>query len=57
MLNDADNSRYWQGDDEDKIEFSGPLLSQSNGVDELVEWHERRICKLVRKPWFQKGKS
>lgn len=57
MLNDADNSRYWQGDDEDKIEFSGPLLSQSNGADELVEWHERRICKLVRKPWFQKGKS
>ncbi|KAJ4883758.1 Protein kinase superfamily protein [Raphanus sativus] len=45
------------GDDGDKIEFSGPLLSQSNGVDELVEWHERRICKLVRKPWFQKGKS
>ncbi|KAF8111397.1 hypothetical protein N665_0076s0370 [Sinapis alba] len=45
------------GDDGDKIELSGPLLSQSNGVDELVEWHERRIGKLVRKPWFQKGKK
>ncbi|KAG2254196.1 hypothetical protein Bca52824_084332 [Brassica carinata] len=45
------------GDDGDKIEFSGPLLSQSNGVDGLVEWHERRISKLVRKPWFQKDKK
>ncbi|CAN7064758.1 unnamed protein product, partial [Brassica oleracea var. botrytis] len=45
------------GDDGDKIEFSGPLLSKSNGVDELVEWHERRISKLIRKPWFLKGKA
>ncbi|XP_010428415.1 PREDICTED: probable serine/threonine-protein kinase At1g54610 isoform X2 [Camelina sativa] len=41
----------------DKIEFSGPLLSQSYGVDELLERHERHIRKLIRKPWFQKDKK
>lgn len=45
----------WQGDG-DKIDFSGPLLSQSYGVDQLLERHERHIRKLVRKPWFQRGK-
>ncbi|CAE5964101.1 unnamed protein product [Arabidopsis arenosa] len=43
--------------DGDKIEFSGPLLSQSYGVDELLERHERNIRKLIRKPWFQKDKK
>lgn len=56
MLNDL---RPWQGyeDNDDKIEFSGPLLSKSYGVDELLERHERQIRQLVRKSWFQKGKN
>ncbi|KAL0799760.1 hypothetical protein Bca101_054935 [Brassica carinata] len=44
-------------DNDEKIEFSGPLLSQSYGVDELLERHERQIRQLVRKSWFQKGKK
>ncbi|CAL9215470.1 unnamed protein product [Arabidopsis halleri] len=44
-------------DNDDKIEFSGPLLSKSYGVDELLERHERQIRQLVRKSWFQKGKK
>ncbi|XP_018441903.1 protein IMPAIRED IN BABA-INDUCED STERILITY 1 [Raphanus sativus] len=47
---------YYKDNDE-KIEFSGPLLSQSYGVDELLERHERQIRQLVRKSWFQKGKK
>ncbi|VVA91796.1 unnamed protein product [Arabis nemorensis] len=44
-------------DNGDKIEYSGPLLSQSYGVDELLERNERQIRQLVRKSWFQKGKK
>ncbi|KFK44020.1 hypothetical protein AALP_AA1G204600 [Arabis alpina] len=44
-------------DNDEKIEFSGPLLSQSYGVDELLERNERQIRHLVRKSWFQKGKK
>ncbi|CAH2036955.1 unnamed protein product [Thlaspi arvense] len=44
-------------DNDDKIEFSGPLLSKSYGVDELLERHERQIRQLVRRSWFQKGKK
>ncbi|XP_013605355.1 PREDICTED: probable serine/threonine-protein kinase At1g54610 isoform X2 [Brassica oleracea var. oleracea] len=44
-------------DNDEKIEFSGPLLSQSYGVDELLERHERQIRQLVRKSWSQKGKK
>ncbi|CAN7063786.1 unnamed protein product [Brassica oleracea var. botrytis] len=44
-------------DNDEKIEFSGPLLSQSYGVDELLERHERQIRQLVRKSWSQKGKN
>ncbi|GMY15573.1 protein IMPAIRED IN BABA-INDUCED STERILITY 1 isoform X2 [Fagus crenata] len=40
----------------DKVEFSGPLLSQSHRVDELLEKHERHIRQTVRKSWFQRGK-
>ncbi|OVA13404.1 Protein kinase domain [Macleaya cordata] len=39
------------------VEFSGPLLSQSHRVDELLERHERHIRRAVRKSWFQKGKK
>lgn len=40
-------------DQGDKIEFSGPLLSQSYRVDELLERHERHIRQTVRKSWFR----
>ncbi|XP_043705745.1 protein IMPAIRED IN BABA-INDUCED STERILITY 1-like isoform X2 [Telopea speciosissima] len=41
----------------DRIEFSGPLLSQSNRVEELLERHERQIRQAVRRSWFQRGKK
>ncbi|XP_065877886.1 protein IMPAIRED IN BABA-INDUCED STERILITY 1 [Euphorbia lathyris] len=41
----------------DKVDFSGPLLSQSHRVDELLERHERQIRQAVRKSWFQRGKK
>lgn len=37
------------------MEFSGPLLSQSNRIDELLERHERQIRRAVRKSWFHRG--
>lgn len=43
--------------DGEKVEFSGPLLSQSHRVDELLERHERHIRKVVRRSWFQRGKG
>ncbi|XP_019152758.1 PREDICTED: probable serine/threonine-protein kinase At1g54610 [Ipomoea nil] len=36
------------------VEFSGPLLSQSHRVDELLEKHERHIRQAVRRSWFQR---
>ncbi|MBA0851496.1 hypothetical protein Goshw_020844 [Gossypium schwendimanii] len=42
-------------DEVDKVEFSGPLLSQSHRVDELLERHERKIRQVIRKSWFQRG--
>lgn len=36
------------------MEFSGPLLSQPNKVDELLEKHERQIRQAVRRSWFQR---
>ncbi|KAL8143947.1 hypothetical protein V2J09_016979 [Rumex salicifolius] len=47
--------------EEETVEFSGPLMaSQSkknkNGIDELLERHERRICQSVRRSWFQRGR-
>ncbi|OAY47575.1 protein IMPAIRED IN BABA-INDUCED STERILITY 1 [Manihot esculenta] len=44
-------------DQGDKVDFSGPLLTQSNRVDELLERHERHIRQAVRKSWFQRGKK
>ncbi|PKI72148.1 hypothetical protein CRG98_007467 [Punica granatum] len=41
----------------EKVEFSGPLLSQSHRVDELLERHERQIRQAVRKSWFQRAKK
>ncbi|TYH24393.1 hypothetical protein ES288_A03G088500v1 [Gossypium darwinii] len=44
-------------DEVDKVEFSGPLLSQSHRVDDLLERHERKIRQAIRKSWFQRGKK
>ncbi|CAL5444935.1 unnamed protein product [Camellia sinensis] len=44
-------------DQGDKVEFSGPLLSQSCRVDELLERHERHMRQAVRRSWFQRGKK
>ncbi|KAJ0982057.1 hypothetical protein J5N97_010312 [Dioscorea zingiberensis] len=38
----------------EKIEFSGPLLSQSHKVDELLQKHERHIRQAVRRSWLQR---
>ncbi|XP_051115773.1 protein IMPAIRED IN BABA-INDUCED STERILITY 1 [Andrographis paniculata] len=40
----------------EKVEFSGPLLTQSQRIDELLEKHERHIRQAVRRSWFQRGK-
>eukprot|EP00252_Welwitschia_mirabilis_P018752 TRINITY_DN4185_c0_g4_i1.p1 TRINITY_DN4185_c0_g4~~TRINITY_DN4185_c0_g4_i1.p1 ORF type:complete len:731 (-),score=158.97 TRINITY_DN4185_c0_g4_i1:416-2608(-) len=34
---------------EDRVEYSGPLLSQSANIDQLLERHERRIQQAVRR--------
>lgn len=49
----------WQGYHKhgDKIEFSGPLLSQSYRIDELLEKHERHVRQAVRRSWFHKGSA
>ncbi|KAF8378736.1 hypothetical protein HHK36_030085 [Tetracentron sinense] len=44
-------------DEGDRVEFSGPLLSQSHRVDELLEKHERHIRQAVRRSWFQRGSA
>ncbi|KAK9684519.1 hypothetical protein RND81_10G215300 [Saponaria officinalis] len=44
-------------DHEEKVEFSGPILSQSHRVDELLERHERHIRQAVRRSWFQRGRK
>ncbi|XP_020276881.1 probable serine/threonine-protein kinase At1g54610 isoform X2 [Asparagus officinalis] len=44
-------------DQADRVEFSGPLLSQSHKVDELLQKHERHIRHAVRRSWFQRGRK
>ncbi|KAK7265826.1 hypothetical protein RJT34_33450 [Clitoria ternatea] len=44
-------------DQGEKVEFSGPLLSQMHTVDELLERHERQMRRTVRRSWFQRGKK
>ncbi|WVZ18652.1 hypothetical protein V8G54_005974 [Vigna mungo] len=44
-------------DQGERVEFSGPLLSQMHTVDELLERHERHIRRTVRRSWFQRGKK
>ncbi|XP_024976737.1 protein IMPAIRED IN BABA-INDUCED STERILITY 1-like [Cynara cardunculus var. scolymus] len=42
---------------EDKVEFSGPLLTQSHQIDELLERHERQVRQAVRRSWLQRGRK
>lgn len=44
-------------DEGDKVEFSGPLLSQPYKVDEFLERHERHIRRATRNSWFHRGKK
>ncbi|GAB4845423.1 hypothetical protein Ancab_038830 [Ancistrocladus abbreviatus] len=44
-------------DQEEKVEFSGPLLSQTHRIDELLERHERHIRQAARRSRFQRGKT
>uniref|UniRef100_A0AA96NLI5 [RNA-polymerase]-subunit kinase n=1 Tax=Phyllostachys edulis TaxID=38705 RepID=A0AA96NLI5_PHYED len=39
----------------ERVEFSGPLLSQSWHVDELLQKHEQQIRRAGRRSWFHKG--
>ncbi|XP_073015164.1 protein IMPAIRED IN BABA-INDUCED STERILITY 1-like isoform X1 [Primulina eburnea] len=50
-LNSQVHQEQWE-----KVEFSGPLLSQSQRIDELLEKHERQIRQAVRRSWFQRVK-
>ncbi|KAF7000240.1 hypothetical protein CFC21_016176 [Triticum aestivum] len=58
-LGDALSSKNSMKDDHyqggERVEYSGPLLSQSHKVDELLEKHERHIRQVVRKSWFRRG--
>lgn len=45
-------------DQAEKVDFSGPLLTQSHRVDELLEKHERHIRQAIRKSsWFERGRK
>ncbi|KAM0979848.1 hypothetical protein ACFX13_015916 [Malus domestica] len=44
-------------DQGEKVEFSGPLLSQPYRVDEFLDRHERRIRRATRNSWFHRGKK
>ncbi|GJN32961.1 hypothetical protein PR202_gb21510 [Eleusine coracana subsp. coracana] len=49
------NSFKGDHDQGEKVEYSGPLLSQTHKVDELLQKHERHIRQVVRKSWFRRG--
>ncbi|KAE8668022.1 hypothetical protein F3Y22_tig00112349pilonHSYRG00050 [Hibiscus syriacus] len=44
-------------DEREKVQFSGPLLCQSNRVDELLERNKRHIRQATRKSWFRRGRK
>lgn len=44
------------GTQEDRVEYSGPLLPQSVNIDEMLEKHERKIQQAVRKARQDRGK-
>ncbi|KAJ1265990.1 hypothetical protein BS78_08G116300 [Paspalum vaginatum] len=41
----------------DRVDFSGPLLSQPRRIDELLHNHEQQIRRAGRRSWFKKGKA
>ncbi|XP_042444568.1 protein IMPAIRED IN BABA-INDUCED STERILITY 1-like isoform X2 [Zingiber officinale] len=45
---------YMGFNNQDRVEFSGPLLSQTCKVDELLQKHERQIRQAVRRSWFRR---
>jgi len=51
------NSFKGDHDQEEKVEYSGPLLSQSHKIDELLQKHERHIRQVVRTSWFRRGRK
>ncbi|XP_041998645.1 protein IMPAIRED IN BABA-INDUCED STERILITY 1-like [Salvia splendens] len=54
---DAKRRNLVHHDDQgEEVEFSGPLLSQSKKIDELLEKRERCIRQAGRRPWFQRAK-
>ncbi|KAF6164036.1 hypothetical protein GIB67_028740 [Kingdonia uniflora] len=42
-------------DDGQRVDFSGPILTQSHKLDELQKRHERQIRQAVRKSFLQRG--
>ncbi|XP_020577885.1 probable serine/threonine-protein kinase At1g54610 [Phalaenopsis equestris] len=51
------NSILVYEDGGERVEFSGPLLSKSQKVDELLQKHERQIRQAVRRSWFLGGRK
>ncbi|CAN6329560.1 unnamed protein product [Urochloa humidicola] len=41
----------------DRVDFSGPLLSQPRRIDELLQNHEQQIRRAGRRSWFKKGST
>ncbi|PAN21540.1 hypothetical protein PAHAL_3G474000 [Panicum hallii] len=39
----------------DRVDFSGPLLSQPRRIDELLQNHEQHIRRAGRRSWFKRG--
>ncbi|CAN6352122.1 unnamed protein product [Urochloa humidicola] len=39
----------------DRVDFSGPLLSQPRRIDEILQNHEQQIRRAGRRSWFKKG--
>jgi hypothetical protein len=39
----------------DRVDFSGPLLSQPRRIVELLENHEHHIRRAGRRSWFRRG--
>jgi hypothetical protein len=48
--------KFQDHDHGERVEYSGPLMSQSHKIDELLEKHERHIRQVVRKSWFGRDK-
>uniref|UniRef100_A0ACD5UK20 Uncharacterized protein n=1 Tax=Avena sativa TaxID=4498 RepID=A0ACD5UK20_AVESA len=51
------NSRKDDHEHGERVEYSGPILSQSHKFDELLEKRECHIRQVVRKSWFGRGRK